>query len=396
MKTIDRRDFIRTGITGAAGMVALSPVLASGKSSVQENIIYRTLGRTGIKVPVVSFGVMKADNPGLCTAAYDNGIRLFDTAHGYQNGRNEEMLGKLLKAYPRKSFFLATKVRVIGVSKEGLPTKETKPEDFLEKFHLSLKRLQMDYVDILYMHMPEGPEVINYKPVVKVMKKLKKDGKTKFIGVSTHKNEPDIIKATIDAKIYDVVLTAYNFKQTYIPELNAAIKKAANAGLGVVAMKTMAGGGYLDKEKTKMVNTAAALKWALSNPDIHTSIPGMTTFDHLNIDLKVMSDITLSDQGRRDLADASTEQGLYCNGCSKCVPGCPAKLPVPELMRAYMYAYGYSNTQMARALLDELGTGENPCSSCESCTADCVKNFNVREKIRDISRLVNVPSDFLV
>jgi predicted aldo/keto reductase-like oxidoreductase len=157
----------------------------------------------------------------------------------------------------------------------------------------------------------------------------------------------------------------------------------------------MAGGGFLDKEKTKPVNTAAALKWALSNPDIHTSIPGMTTFDHLNIDLKVMSDITLTEVEKQDLIAARDEMGLYCNGCDNCVAGCPAGLPVPDLMRAYMYAYGYSGTRMARSLLEELGTGENPCGDCEICTVKCVKNFNVKEKIADISRLVNVPSDFL-
>jgi len=253
----------------------------------------------------------------------------------------------------------------------------------------------MDYVDIFYMHMPESPEVVKYKPLLKAMKKLKKQGKARFLGVSTHRREPEIINAAIDAKIYDVILTSYNFKQTYLTELNAAIKKAAGAGLGIVAMKTMAGGGFLDKEKTKPVNTAAALKWALANPDIHTTIPGMTTFDHLNIDLKVMTDISLTEGEKQDLIAARNETGLYCNGCDNCVAGCPAGLPVSDLMRAYMYAYGYSSTQMARSLLEELGTGNNPCGDCDICTVKCVKNFNVKEKIADISRLVNVPSDFL-
>ena len=47
-----------------------------------------------MKIPVISFGVMRADNPNLCKAAYEKGIKLFDTANGYQNGNNEIMLGK--------------------------------------------------------------------------------------------------------------------------------------------------------------------------------------------------------------------------------------------------------------------------------------------------------------
>jgi hypothetical protein len=65
-------------------------------------------------------------------------------------------------------------------------------------------------------------------------------------------------------------------------------------------------------------------------------------------------------------------------------------------MRAYMYAYGYSNPSMAYALLGELGTGSAPCSNCETCRVECSRHFNVKEKISDISRLVNVPSDFIV
>src|SRR5512138_44911 len=120
--TFSRRGFLRTGLTGAAGIVALSPALASGENSPQgKNIIYRTLGKTGIKVPVVSFGVMNANNPNLCKAAYEKGINFFDTANVYQNGNNEKMLGELLKNYPRNSFILETKVVPEGVSEEGIP-----------------------------------------------------------------------------------------------------------------------------------------------------------------------------------------------------------------------------------------------------------------------------------
>ena len=113
MKNINRRGFLRTGITGAAGIVALSPSLVSAAipSEQEKNVIYRTLGKTGIKMPVVSMGVMNSENPNLCKAAYEKGMTLFDTANGYQNGRNEEMLGNLFKNYPRKSFVLATKVK---------------------------------------------------------------------------------------------------------------------------------------------------------------------------------------------------------------------------------------------------------------------------------------------
>jgi predicted aldo/keto reductase-like oxidoreductase len=306
------------------------------------------------------------------------------------------MLGNLLKDYPRNSFYLATKVKPAGVDREGKTSELTTAEDFLSKFNTSLSRLKMDYVDILYIHDIRNPEMLEYKPIINVVKNLKKEGKIKFIGFSTHANEPVVIDAAASLDTFDVILTAYNFKQTYINELNSAIKKANQAGIGIVAMKTMAGGGFLDKEKTKPINSSAALKWVLSNTDVTTTIPGMTDFDQLDLNIKLLSDITITDQEKKDLLIASAERGLYCTGCTNCLSTCPKNLPVPDLMRAYMYAYGYSNPSMAHSLLSEIGTGDNPCKECSSCKVECTKNFDVKEKIADISRLVNVPADFLV
>ncbi len=154
-------------------------------------------------------------------------------------------------------------------------------------------------------------------------------------------------------------------------------------------------GGFLDKERTKPVNTRAALKWALSNPNIHTTIPGITAFEHLTADLEVMTDITLSSAEKEELLAAGANQGLYCNACSNCLPGCRNGLPIPEIMRAYMYAYGYGNLPMASELLSLTSVEADPCTGCDVCSAECVKGFNLRNKITDITRLRNVPCDLI-
>jgi uncharacterized protein len=395
MDNLNRRRFLKSSLIGAAGMVAMSTDMVAGVPSKQEKkIIYRTLGRTGIKVPVISFGVMRADNPSLVKAAYDKGVFLFDTANGYQGGKNEEMLGVVFKEYPRNSYAIATKVQP-ATGRDGLPNSDTTAANFLEKFNTSMKRLGLSYVDILYMHGASSAELVNYAPIVDVMKKLKKDGKTKYIGISTHANQPVVIEAMAKAGIWDVVLTSYNFSMTNIKEIDAALVKANEAGMGVVAMKTMAGGGFLDNERTKPINTSAAIKWVLSNPNVHTTIPGMTSFDQLDLNAKIMEDITMNEQEKKDVILAQAETGLFCNGCRVCLPGCKKNLPVPDLMRAYMYAYGYTNRDQAYTLLSELKTGDNPCKECSECTVNCAKNFSVKEKIADISRLVNVPVEFI-
>jgi predicted aldo/keto reductase-like oxidoreductase len=394
MKRISRRIFLKTGIAGA-GMAALSPSAFSAARGEQEkNIIYRTLGKTGMKVPVISFGVMRSDNVGLCKAAYEKGITLFDTANGYQGGNNETMLGNLFKDYPRNSFILATKVKP-DQDREGRPTGQTSPDSFLEMFNTSLSRLKMDYVDILYIHGITNPEFLEYKQITNAALKLKKEGKAKYIGFSTHGNEPQVINAAAGSDIWDVILTSYNYRMAYLEEMNAALKKAAGAGIGIVAMKTLAGGGFLDRERTKPMNTSAAIKWVLSNPDVSTTIPGMTSFDHLEANEKLLTDITITDQEKNDLVAARRETGLYCSGCRQCVSSCVHNIPVRDLMRAYMYAYGYSNPSMAKTLLGELGIYEDPCSDCNECSVNCSQGFNIKEKTADITRVTDVPSEFL-
>lgn len=393
MKQITRRGFIRTGIAGA-GAVAMSPIAAAVPLSEQKNIIYRTLGKTGLKVPVVSFGVMRSDNSSLCRAAHEKGMRLFDTANGYLGGNSEIMLGNLFKDYPRDSFIISTKVKP-GTDNNGKPNAQTTPEKFMELFNVSMSRLKMDYVDILYVHDVSDPELFDYKPIINAVRQLKKEGRIKFIGFSTHRNEHIVIDAAADRDVWDVILTQYNYRLDNLSELQKAIKKAANAGIGIVAMKTMAGGGFLDREKTKRINTTAALKWVLSNPDIATTIPGMTNFDELELNSKVLEDITLNEKEKSDLLATLDEPGLLCSGCRQCLEDCPKRLQIPDFMRAYMYAYGYSNPAMAKHLLGELNVKNNPCGDCDVCKVKCSRNFDVKQKIADITRLSEVPFDFL-
>ncbi len=141
---------------------------------------------------------------------------------------------------------------------------------------------------------------MDYKPVINTVKQLKKEGKIKYIGFSTHRNEHSVIDAAAESDVWDVSLHNIITGLQQLPDLNAAIKKAASAGIGIVAMKTIAG-GFLDRERTKPVNAPAALKWVLQNPDIHTTIPGMTGFEQVDMNAKIMEDITLTDWKRVSL-----------------------------------------------------------------------------------------------
>ena len=97
-----RRQFLKKGVVGLAGVTFFPPVLQDdvGQQSQvrqkEKTYVTRTLGKTGIELPLVSMGVMNADNPNLVRAALDAGVVHLDTAHAYQGGRNEEMVGQVI------------------------------------------------------------------------------------------------------------------------------------------------------------------------------------------------------------------------------------------------------------------------------------------------------------
>ena len=188
---IDRRSFLKNSLMGVAGLGALSALPSpSGRPEVhgperprtkKGGFIYRKLGKTGVTLPIVSMGVMNSDNENLIRAALDAGIVHLDTAHGYMRGRNEEQIGKVLKGRPRDSYFIATKVPgEPRDSRTGLFSAETKAETFLEKFDLSLKRLGLDYVDILYIHNVIYRDAVLFEPLMKALESRQEERQGPF------------------------------------------------------------------------------------------------------------------------------------------------------------------------------------------------------------------------
>lgn len=111
-------------------------------------------------------------------AALDNGITFIDTADVYGKGRSEELVGEVLKEYDRSRFIIATK----GGSDWRSGTKNNAPAYLRRALEESLERLQLDYVDLYYIHWPDGETPIS--EAVAELSRLKKEGKIKAIGVS--------------------------------------------------------------------------------------------------------------------------------------------------------------------------------------------------------------------
>jgi hypothetical protein len=337
---------------------------------------------------------MNSDSPDLIQRSLDMGINHLDTAHRYLRGKSERVIGEVLEQRgDRDKVYVATKMAFnrdedkkvfILKGNEGIPA--ATEENLFKQLETSLERLRTDYVDILYLHSCLSPQMVEYEPLMNALVKLKKQGKARFIGTSTHEDVANVIRATTDAEIYDVVLVAYNYVQEEKEAIKRAIAYAAGKGVGIIAMKTQ-GGARLQKDPDIEINHQAALKWVLNDENVCTTIPGMTTFEQLDMNIGVMNDLTLTEKEQTDLQRAASLRGtLFCQNCCSCVPTCPNNVAVPRLMRAYMYAAGYRNFVQARITIAELPDkkGLNVCRECLSCQASCRRDIDIGSRVKSL------------
>lgn len=389
----NRREFIVKPIVwaGAATVLSQSDLLAQVTPGRPAGPLpRRRLGKTGITLPIVSMGVMNADVPGILRRAYELGIRHFDTAAGYQEGRNEQMVGAVIKDLGvRDEVIISTKQ---PVRNHRRPTTEVK-QDFIDGVNASLRRLQMDHVDILYYHSADSADAACAEGPLAALQKLKQDGKARFIGISTHKTV-EVLNAIIPLKLFDVTLVTLNYTMAHDESILSTIARAADSGVGVIAMKTQAGGTVrpdpkLPKQLPAFSQTAL-LKWVLNHDFVTTAIPGFSTYEHLEQDFTVARSLAYTNEEKAFLADetfaASTE---FCQQCGQCRKDCPKQVDVPSLMRAHMYRVQYGNRDMARYTLAQIppGHGIETCSTCGSCAATCRNTVQIARKIAHLKAL---------
>jgi hypothetical protein len=368
---IGRRKFIK-GISSALLGMAVSPVLnpvsSSAKTEKGSPLEYRTLGKTGLKVTVVGMGVMNCSDPAVLARAFDLGINFYDTADCYMWGKNEEMVGKAFQG-KRDRVLIQTKVH---------PNEEKKMRASVER---SLRRLKTDYIDVLVWHGHSHPEEVSDPNLYEFMMKMKKEGKVRFTGFSSHTRMASLLREASKQNYHDVALVSYNF--THSKDLKEAVAMAAKSGIGIVAMKTQAG-GYKKGKMEGLSPHQAALKYALMDPNVSTAVPGVTTVEQIEECAAVMG-TSFSRSNVDELKQYHAFlQGRICTLCGGCMGECPHDVPYRDLLRVVMYHDGYENDLLAKKVLSEIGSIQSleKCSECSSCSVTCRRGLDIRSQIQ--------------
>jgi len=281
---------------------------------------YRRFGKTNWQVSEIGYGMWglagwtgseEKEVEASLYKAVELGCNFFDTAWGYGSGRSEQILGKLIRAYPNKKLYAASKIPPKNFkwpSKPSYKLEEVFPAShIIEYAEKSLKNLNIDSIDLLQFHVWEDAwaDSDDWKTAVE---KLTREGKVKHWGISVNRWEPDNSLKSLQTNLFSSVQVIYNiFDQN--PEDNL-FPLCKELDIGIIARVpfdegTLTGtltydttfpkddwrSTYFVPENLKtsvdhanalkplilkgMTMAEMALRFILSNPDVGTIIPGM-------------------------------------------------------------------------------------------------------------------------
>jgi uncharacterized protein len=285
---ISRRQFLGTS---ALGGIAVSPLLAAGKTDIPT----RTLGKTGARVSILAMGagsrylMYKDEDQALEAArkALDLGITYIDTSDDYgKNHLSEQRIGKALRGR-RDGIFLATKL----TNRNG--------EETARVVEASLKALQVDHVDLVHIHsLTSSDDLARIEAkggVLEQLMKLKNQKLTRFIGITSH-TDPEVLKTALERHDFDCTQMALNGalvgmksgtggmvpNEAMKPSFETVALPVANRKkMGVLAMKVFAQDALVGQ-----VALEKLLYYTLSLP-VTAAVVGMPKLEHIerNVEL---------------------------------------------------------------------------------------------------------------
>jgi aryl-alcohol dehydrogenase-like predicted oxidoreductase len=290
---LSRRDFVRSGAAGVAVLLGNAlPVRAAGAGLPQ-----RVLGKTGVQVPILGLGTVAVGNVtdekkavALINKAIDLGVTYIDTAP--PNTRVAAMTG-YAKAHAYLKGVLKERRKEVFIATKCLEPDGDKTIDLLKK---NLDQLGVGQVDLAYTHtighaIYEFDNLVGDKGPMAAMEKAKKDGLTRFVGITGH-NRPEKFAKVIAARDIDVMMNAVNVVDRHTYSFESIVwPTAREKKIGLAAMKVFAGGIQACKMPADL--REASFRFAQSVNGVALTVIGMGSEQELEQNVQWAKDFKL-------------------------------------------------------------------------------------------------------
>ncbi|MBF0455418.1 MAG: aldo/keto reductase [Magnetococcales bacterium] len=399
-----RREFIQSSAALAVGAVA-GAVPSEGEAREDKSVIkkYKRVGRTEMKISDISFGAGQLSSSALVLRAIDRGINYFDTAPDY--GESEKLIGQALKRVEnREKIYLASKFCdpiSYSAGKSHLQVGASKA-DYIASVDGSLKRLGVDYLDVVFVHAIGERNQLDAEKrrlldpnMLAAVESLKKAGKMRYLAVSSHGpyHLEELMLEAVNSNHFDLIMPSFNFMK--FPRIPEVLKEAKKRGVGVIAMKTLAGARDSGVAFEPGVFEQSALRWVLHHEEVDGLVVTFKSVNHLNDYLPASGQVfTWNDQRHLDRY-AALHGSNYCRtGCGECASSCPDWVDIAAILRYQMYFESYGDEKKAMVSYSNLDNNAEGCLGCEQpqCDSACRYGLAVGEKLRAAHRTLTMQS----
>lgn len=388
---IARREFIAGALASGAGLGMLGAQAQEGGTPAPEaakKVPRRPLGKTGADVPILIMGCCQTLDPAYdkrLHRCYQVGIDHIDTAQMYAEGQSHKTIAPFIKQIgDRKKLWITSKVFQEGA--------KGTPDDFKKNLDLCLQDLETDYLDMFLMHIVQASRLLDPE-FIKMGEELKKSGKIRFFGFSCHHADsiPTLMNKAAESGGFDTVMFRYSFRECGDLALNKAIDACHKAGIGLIAIKTLASVPD-DQEQVKQFQsrnfslTQAKLKSVWADERISAIASQMTAVEHvLENSAAAMSPEKLTMEEFMQLQQfAARSCHQHCKGCAGlCEARVDGPLRVADTLRYLMYAECYGQREMARAMYAQLAEEERVLDSVDlrAAAAACPQGIDIPARL---------------
>lgn len=365
-----------------------------------QDITLSALGMGTMRLPVFDGDDSKIDEAKtaeMVDYAIKNGINYFDTAWGYHSGNSEIVMGKVLKSYPRDSFYLASKFPGYDLSNMD------KVQEIFEK---QLEKCGVDYFDFYLFHNVCEMNIDAYLDekygIFKYLTEQKENGRIRHLGFSIH-GSYEILERFLEA--YGDKMEFCQIQLNYIDwsfqNAKAKVELLNKRNIPVWVMEPLRGGKLaklsddIEEKLTGMRPEEEIPAWAFrflqSIEGVTMILSGMSDFKQVQDNIKTFETEKPLSKEEMDtllgIADGILSRRLPCTACHYCTSHCPKGLDIPGLIKLYNEHNFTGGGFIAPMALMAVPEEKHPsaCIGCRSCEAVCPQQIKISEAMSDFA-----------
>ncbi len=330
----------------------------------------------------------------------ESGINYYDTAYGYHGGQSELVVGELMKAYERDTFYLASKFPGYDASNWAKVS---------EIFEEQLKKCQVEYFDFYLFHNVCEMNVDAYLDpkygIYDYLMAQKKNGRIRHLGFSTHGDIACMTKFLEaygkDMEFCQIELNYFDYR---FQDAKGKLALLEQWNIPVWVMEPVRGGQLASLSEDAEAKLKAARPdegipaWAFrflqSFPNVTVTLSGMSNMEQLLANIRTYEESKPLDEDEMKLLLGIADEMIArttvpCTGCHYCVTKCPKKLDIPFLLKLYNEAMvAGAGDFIAPMALASLDADKQPecCINCHSCEKVCPQTIHIPEELSKFAK----------